>query len=262
MDNIQRDNHSGYQVISNSLLRSKNLSDTDKIVLSVIFGLSEQKGYCWATNKQLAEYLGKSISSVRKNIYKLNEIGVLTTELLRDNTGQVIERRLYINHEKYNDQLQKCPETDRGIAQKGQGVCQKSNIGGMSENGQYTIQDSKQDNNTIQTKGGRKSGNDLDYQKYEDLIKDWNLLAIKSFKTWYDYRKSIRKKLTEYSVKALIKKWEHRQSDFIDAVEYTIAQGWQGLYEQDKKQSKNSNIKQEYADLCAKFEAEDNFNIK
>ncbi len=81
-----------------SILHDNNLSDAAFRLYLEIFGLSgaSKKGYCWATNRTLAEKFGKSTRSVIRALTELEEKGYIRKEETRnENTKQVVERRIY-----------------------------------------------------------------------------------------------------------------------------------------------------------------------
>lgn len=81
-----------------SVLHDAELSDGAFRLFLEIYGLSQigNKGYCWATNKTLAETLQKSVSTITRAIVELEKRGYLKREEVRNyNTKEVIERRLY-----------------------------------------------------------------------------------------------------------------------------------------------------------------------
>lgn len=85
----------GWALIPPHILARDDLSGNDKLVLGRIFGLSEKKGYCFATNKFLAEGLGISPGTVSNIISKLVDEKILTRRIQRNEKNQIIQRRLY-----------------------------------------------------------------------------------------------------------------------------------------------------------------------
>ncbi len=81
-----------------SVLHDVELSDGAFRLYLEIFSLAQvgQKGYCWATNKALAETFQKSVPTITRAIVELEKRGYLRREEVRNaNTKQVVERRLY-----------------------------------------------------------------------------------------------------------------------------------------------------------------------
>ncbi len=92
------DTHEAFVRTPLSILHDNNLSDAAFRLYLEIFGLSEasKKGYCWATNRTLAENFGKSPRSVIRALSELEEKGYIRKEETRNElTKQVTERRIY-----------------------------------------------------------------------------------------------------------------------------------------------------------------------
>ena len=82
-------------VIPSIILYNNDLSDKDKLVFAVISNLTHEKGYCWASNRYIAELLGCSPITISRSISKLNFNGIVKNELLKDDHGT--NRKIYIN---------------------------------------------------------------------------------------------------------------------------------------------------------------------
>jgi len=77
------------------VLADERLSSTDKMIYGKALGLSNQKGYCFASNDYIGEHIGVSKESVKKSLQKLYKYNLLTYTLIRDKNKQVKERRIY-----------------------------------------------------------------------------------------------------------------------------------------------------------------------
>ncbi len=66
-------NHNWYAVITAKVLLSKELSSTQKLLIALISNLSNERGYCFATNKYLGDCLNISEITVSKNISYLED---------------------------------------------------------------------------------------------------------------------------------------------------------------------------------------------
>lgn len=66
-------NHSFYVTITAKILLDKTLTDRQKILLALISNLSNERGYCFASNDYLAKCLNCSITSVRDNLRELEK---------------------------------------------------------------------------------------------------------------------------------------------------------------------------------------------
>lgn len=76
------------------LFRDKNLSRTDNDVLSLIISLALNKGYCYATNDYLKEYVNSSDRTINYSLSKLKKLNYIIVK--HENS----KRRIYLNVEK------------------------------------------------------------------------------------------------------------------------------------------------------------------
>ena len=69
-------------------------------------------------------------------------------------------------------------------------------------------------------------------------------ISIKApFEEWLEYRRQIKKRLTDLSIKKLVEKWKNKPKEFQVAVDHTIEHGWIGLQEPDKNGNGYTNQK-------------------
>jgi hypothetical protein len=80
-----------YIVIPITIVKDKRLTSFDKLLYANIYSLTKQEGYCWATNKYLADLVCESISYVSKSLRKLKEYNYLIVEV--DNKKNNNKRR-------------------------------------------------------------------------------------------------------------------------------------------------------------------------
>lgn len=77
------------------ILTDKNLSDKEKNIYSLIIFLSQEKQYCFCTNKTISELLNISITQVSNLINSLKSKHYINTELIyKENSKQVDMRKL------------------------------------------------------------------------------------------------------------------------------------------------------------------------
>ncbi|QDP47318.1 MAG: hypothetical protein Unbinned4388contig1000_37 [Prokaryotic dsDNA virus sp.] len=62
-----------YAVITADILYDDTLTARQKLLMAVISNMANDKGYCFASNAKLAELMGVSISSIQRDISKLEE---------------------------------------------------------------------------------------------------------------------------------------------------------------------------------------------
>ncbi len=87
--------HNWYAVIPAEILLDKGLSSTQKLLVALISNLSNNKGYCYASNSYLADCLDLTTKSVSDNIGKLEKYGIVQRHIVRHKTTkQVVSRQI------------------------------------------------------------------------------------------------------------------------------------------------------------------------
>jgi len=74
-------------VIPATILFDHELNDRDKIIYAIISNLTHDRGYCWASNKYLAEKLDCSVITIQRALKKLSYRNYLDIEVLRNESG-------------------------------------------------------------------------------------------------------------------------------------------------------------------------------
>lgn len=82
-----------FLLLPNSLLTLAELNPTDKLILSEVYSLAENTGYCYASNEYLSKVIGISEKTVTNSICRLKMNGYIKTKSLKNNN-----RRIYIVH--------------------------------------------------------------------------------------------------------------------------------------------------------------------
>jgi len=72
---------STYSVIPTEIMLSKELSSTSKVLYGLISSLTNEKGYCWASNKYLGDLIDLSERQVSTNISQLVDSGYLESDI-------------------------------------------------------------------------------------------------------------------------------------------------------------------------------------
>ena len=67
-----------------------------KLLYGEISALINDKGFCHASNQYFANVYGMAEDTITRLISKLENAGYIVRELERDNTGQVVRRKLYL----------------------------------------------------------------------------------------------------------------------------------------------------------------------
>ena len=90
-----------YSIIPATILYNENLKANQKLLYAIITSLTHKEGYCYATNKYLAEKLGVKTNTVSSWITDLNRKGFIKVELIRNDKKQIVGRRIYLNDTPY-----------------------------------------------------------------------------------------------------------------------------------------------------------------
>lgn len=78
-----------YTSIPNALLVDKALTDSELRYYAIIVSLSYARGYCFMSNRQLGERLGKSIRTMQRIIDGLREKGYVQVRVYTDDEGHI-----------------------------------------------------------------------------------------------------------------------------------------------------------------------------
>ena len=85
------------------VLTGKNLSDKEKHIYSLIVFLSQEKQYCFCTNKTISKLLNISVTQVSKLVNSLKDKGYINIEMIyKKNSKEVDMRKLIPIEEKLN----------------------------------------------------------------------------------------------------------------------------------------------------------------
>ena len=86
-----------YAVIPAEVRYSDKLTDFEKLLYGEVSAMANVKGYCFARNSYFGELFGKSIRTITRAISNLSAEGFIEVEVKRDDSGEVIERRVYLS---------------------------------------------------------------------------------------------------------------------------------------------------------------------
>lgn len=85
-----------YSIIPATVRYDSNLTANAKLLYGEITALANKKGYCWASNSYFAELYSVSTDTIKRHIRQLKESGYVSVEVMRDESNQVTERRIYV----------------------------------------------------------------------------------------------------------------------------------------------------------------------
>ena len=196
-----------------SIFQTPSISITAKVVYGVLESLDNEGG-CFASNAYLSKHLGLEVRQVQNILADLETAGLITRV---EETGRRIIRTIErVAVEKALARPEGCKKVQGGMQKPAQGVCTKLHT--------YNKEDNKGDKDTVQQQG------------WIVRLPFGSEAFIASWKSWVAYRKEMKKKLTDSSVTAQCREfalWGEQKS--IESIEQSIKQGWQGLFEPNRK---------------------------
>ena len=84
-----------YSIIPADLRYDSRLKATEKLFFSEISALTNVYGYCYASNKYFAKLYDCDVRTITRWLSKLNKLGYIKIELIRDERQMIVERRIY-----------------------------------------------------------------------------------------------------------------------------------------------------------------------
>lgn len=90
-----------YSVIPATVLYNKELKANEKLLYAIITSLACKEGYCFASNKYLAEKLDVNPKTISSWISDLKNKNFIIVELIRNENNQIVQRKIYINDVPY-----------------------------------------------------------------------------------------------------------------------------------------------------------------
>jgi hypothetical protein len=87
-----------YYVIPSQVYDDERLEDSEKMLYMLVSGLAFSEGYCYASDKYLAERRNMCISAIKKGLKQLECLGYLKRETRK--IGTIWERKIFITHSK------------------------------------------------------------------------------------------------------------------------------------------------------------------
>lgn len=97
----KEDNVGYYSIIPATILYNKELKANEKLLYAIITSLACKEGYCFATNKYLAEKLDVNPKTISSWISDLSKRNFIIVEVIRNENKQIIQRKIYINDVPY-----------------------------------------------------------------------------------------------------------------------------------------------------------------
>ena len=208
-----------FAIITGPLLDNRALAANAKLLYASITSLTDSRGYCWASNKYLADRFGWGERTVTRLVAQLQEQGFIRTAMaLNRETGQM-ERRIYIGNEaaegvaKIGDHSQ---NWRGGVAKTGEAIIR------MNSKEEYIPPKAPQ--------GGPRK------KREPKTTADWMPERFEAFWTWY------RTHVRPEDRQAAIRSWDKLQPD-----EKLIARIGRALEKQVASESWQAGIGKPYA---------------
>ena len=85
-----------FLTIPMAIIEDERLNNAQMILYGFLWSLVQKEGYCWATNKYLADKLRLTPSTVARHLGTLEECGHIRREVYRDENNRVITRKIYL----------------------------------------------------------------------------------------------------------------------------------------------------------------------
>lgn len=85
-----------YAVIPATVRYDNNLKASEKLLYGEVTSLANKFGYCFASNRYFANLYNVTTHTVSQWFSRLEKLGYLRIELIKDNTNVIKERRIYI----------------------------------------------------------------------------------------------------------------------------------------------------------------------
>ena len=111
-----------YAVIPATILFNKDLKANEKLLYAIITILSNKEGYCFASNAYLSNLLDAQPHTISKWVSHLRECGFVCLDMIKNEKGEIIQRRIYPNDTPYtiNRTYPYSIKGTEGMSQKGQ----------------------------------------------------------------------------------------------------------------------------------------------
>lgn len=103
-----------YAIIPATVLFNEKIKANEKLLYAIITVLSNKEGYCYASNSYLLRLLNAQPHTISKWVSHLKELGFVCLDIIKNDKGEIIQRRIYPNDTPYSI------DRTEGMSQKGQ----------------------------------------------------------------------------------------------------------------------------------------------
>lgn len=221
-------NSNGYGTIPKSVMQDQELSISAKAVYAYFCSYTGAGDTCFPTRNKICFDLGIANNSLTKYLKELTTNGYLKVEQVKEN-GR-------FSHNVYTLPDIKLPQTKITDTQN------------LVDGNLHTKKNSSKTNSSSK-KNNSKSLLDILYEAgYDCTVVEIDDLGI-AINNFVEFRKGIKKPMTEYAVELMVKKLaemsKHNIRSAVDILNQSIMNGWQGIFplKQEKGRTVPDNIK-------------------
>jgi len=197
------------------VFQTTTVSLTAKVVYGVVDALDNEEG-CFASNAYLSRHLGLSVRQLQAILSELEEAKLIRRVACEGHRVIRTVEKVALQDALASTQVTR----SEGDAENRMGGVKKTARGGCGKPHTYNKEYNKEDRDT---KDSAPWSSPLPFES-EAFSKAWQ--------SWIDYRREIKKPIKQTTMLAQwkeFKKWGEQKA--IIAIEQSITQGWQGLFE-------------------------------
>lgn len=85
-----------WAVLPAGIRYDEELRPNAKLIYAEISAMSDATGFCWATNRYLADLFGLTKNTVSELVAQLAERGYVRLEIVKGDNGNIVERRIWL----------------------------------------------------------------------------------------------------------------------------------------------------------------------
>lgn len=231
-----------YGIIPANVRYDENLTLLEKFLYCEFTALSNLNGYCYSKNEYFGKLYNKDKATISRAISHLEELKYIYIEYEKQG-ARVTKRRIYpLDVKSTNDKIVNCSEItdDKNVTREQQKLV-------------LTVDKIVKDNNSSYEDIIKLIIESLKKNKKEsEIIEEFNFTqaTIEVINIWLKYKKEKNQGYKETGFRTLlnkIKDWENKFGSqyILDAVNYSMANNYIGVFPQKQKTEKNIHDFQE-----------------
>ncbi|WP_244833393.1 helix-turn-helix domain-containing protein [Clostridium sp. BJN0001] len=198
-----------YAIIPAEIRYDDKLKDKAKLLYGEITALTNDKGYCWASNSYFAELYKVTKETISRLIKNLSDRGYIRIEMVYKNR-EIIGRKIYIQKSIGIDKNinTSCQENQEPIDQKVKTL--------LTEKSNRIIQYNNTINTTVDNTISKDIVSSTEVQRVIDAWNGLNLTAIKKINSGTIRYKLLHARVKEYGIEDILKAIENiKKSSFL-----------------------------------------------